>query len=116
MCEQDSQSSLKSGKKGVSPVTMNTDASTQQTMAEPGRGARHRAAIGIMVGLVTLLQALSLFLAAGRLDWVMGWIYVASLALNQAAAVLVFIWSNPALLADRSRSKEPATWTACCRA
>ena len=46
---------------------------------------------------------LALFLTARRLDWTMGWVYLAVYALNQALLVLVL---PPDLLAERSELQE----------
>jgi protein-S-isoprenylcysteine O-methyltransferase Ste14 len=47
-----------------------------------------------------------LFGAAGRLDWVMGWVYVALAIIFTLASRLVVLRISPELLAERARSLE----------
>jgi len=44
-----------------------------------------------------------LFLSAGRLDWVWGWVFLALLAAVLISHVLILVPINPELLAERSR-------------
>ena len=44
-----------------------------------------------------------LFLAAGRLDWVQGWVYLGMNALTQVLSGVVLIPRRPEMLADRSQ-------------
>jgi protein-S-isoprenylcysteine O-methyltransferase Ste14 len=55
-----------------------------------------------------VLLILSLFLSAGRLDWMMGWHFVAVFVVGQAMAALVLIPTSPELLAERAQIKEGA--------
>jgi protein-S-isoprenylcysteine O-methyltransferase Ste14 len=55
-----------------------------------------------------LLLILSLFLSAGRLDWRMGWLFVAVFVAGQAMAALVLIPTSPELLGERAEIKEGA--------
>lgn len=87
-------------------MVMNTDTTPRQADAEQDL-VRGIARYGIVVGVLTLIQALGLFLAAGRMDWPMGWIYVGMLVLNQLATALMLVRTNPHLLADRARSEGP---------
>jgi protein-S-isoprenylcysteine O-methyltransferase Ste14 len=58
-----------------------------------------------------VMMAAILFLAAGRLDWMMGWALVIITALWVAATALVVIPRNPELLAERVRPKKGTkTW------
>lgn len=50
-----------------------------------------------------LFFAVILFLAAGRFDWVWGWMFIGLLALASVVNVLILIPTNPALLAERSK-------------
>jgi protein-S-isoprenylcysteine O-methyltransferase Ste14 len=53
----------------------------------------------------------SLFIPAGRLDWVMGWALVGIYAIWTGANALILIPRNPELLAERaSRRKGAKTW------
>jgi protein-S-isoprenylcysteine O-methyltransferase Ste14 len=85
---------------------MNSGTTTRQTDAEQDL-VRGIARYGIMIGVFTLIQVLGLFLAAGRLDWPMGWVYGGMLVLNQAVTVLILIQTNPHLLVDRARNEGP---------
>ena len=62
---------------------------------------------GIQVAVMILIQAAVLFLAAGRLDWTMGWAYTGLLVLNQLATALALIPTHPELLAERARNEGP---------
>jgi protein-S-isoprenylcysteine O-methyltransferase Ste14 len=61
--------------------------------------------------LGTAILAAILFVAAGRLDWPMGWAYVGATALWVIATGLAVIPRNPALLAERTGPRKGAkTW------
>ncbi len=62
----------------------------------------------IKTGVGTLLIALALFLAAGRWDWLHGWLYVAVILAVQAVNVIVLLPRSPDLLAERSGVGEGA--------
>ena len=55
---------------------------------------------GAFLGLIG--YAAIILLAAGRWDWLWGWVYIGLLAAALAAHPLVLVPINPALLADRS--------------
>jgi protein-S-isoprenylcysteine O-methyltransferase Ste14 len=55
-----------------------------------------------------LLVILSLFLSAGRLDWMVGWLFVAVFVAGQAMAALVLIPRDADLLGERAEIKEGA--------
>ncbi|MDY6875106.1 MAG: isoprenylcysteine carboxylmethyltransferase family protein [Chloroflexota bacterium] len=54
----------------------------------------------------SLITAAILFGAAGRLDWVMGWVLVGVYLIWTAATALTVIPTNPGMLAERSEPKE----------
>lgn len=57
----------------------------------------------LLVNLVFLLAlGFSLFLAAGRMDWRLGWIYLGVIAAGQIAATLILLSTNPTLLGERA--------------
>lgn len=61
--------------------------------------------------LGVLFVVASLFVPAGRLDWVMGWALAGIYAIWTAANALILIPRNPELLAERaSRQKGAKTW------
>lgn len=53
-------------------------------------------------GAVTLALAASLFIAAGALDWGMGWAYIGLVVASLVATAIILIPDNPELLAERS--------------
>jgi protein-S-isoprenylcysteine O-methyltransferase Ste14 len=53
-----------------------------------------------------LFTAAMLFIPAWRLDWVMGWVYVALWLLWHSALALILIPRNPELLAERARAQK----------
>jgi len=54
----------------------------------------------------SLLTAAILFGAAGRLDWVMGWVVVGTYVMWTAATALTIIPTHPEMLAERTGPKE----------
>lgn len=44
-----------------------------------------------------------IFLSAGQLDWVWGWVFLALMAIFLASHVVILVPTNPALLAERNR-------------
>ncbi len=63
------------------------------------RGAK-RWAVQMLIG--TLVYGAILFLAAGRLNWIEGWAYLALNTLTQLISAFVLTSKNPDLLAERS--------------
>jgi protein-S-isoprenylcysteine O-methyltransferase Ste14 len=61
----------------------------------------------LRVGLFVAILAMGLFISAGQLDWVMGWVYVGVLVGNQILTALILIPSSPELLVARGRSEGP---------
>lgn len=66
----------------------------------------------ILVNLIFLLAlGISLFLAAGRIDWRLGWIFFGVVTAGQIATTLILISINPALLGERAwMQKESKPW------
>ncbi len=57
----------------------------------------------VLVNAVYLLAlGLNMFLAAGRLDWSLGWMYLAMITAGQAATTLLLLPTNPTLLGERA--------------
>lgn len=56
--------------------------------------------------IFVLLTPLVLFGSAGRLDWMMGWVYVGLVIIFALASRLVVLRISPDLLAERARSLE----------
>jgi protein-S-isoprenylcysteine O-methyltransferase Ste14 len=55
-----------------------------------------------MLGMLVAYGAV-LLLAAGRLNWLEGWVYLVMNAVTQGVSAVVLISRNPGLLAERSR-------------
>jgi len=56
-------------------------------------------------GLFILIQVASLFIASGRLDWVMAWVYIGVHLAGLGVNALVLIPANPELVVDRAQSR-----------
>jgi protein-S-isoprenylcysteine O-methyltransferase Ste14 len=64
---------------------------------------------GLQVFIGTLLIGVVLFLAAGRLDWTMGWVYIGLQFLGLLINATILIIKNPELIAARARLPDEAT-------
>ena len=71
--------------------------------AEMARGIARWA--GQMIAALVIFGANS-FLAAGRLSWIQGWVYLGMNALTQALSAIVLIPRRPDMLAERSKVRE----------
>lgn len=60
----------------------------------------------MQVSVFALILAACLFIAAGRLDWLMGWAYLGLFVGSQVLTALILIPTNPALLVERAESRE----------
>lgn len=60
----------------------------------------------LQVVLIIALQAALLFIASGRLDWIMAWVYVGVYFVIVAANSLLILPRNPELVAERGAPKE----------
>ena len=61
----------------------------------------------VVVNIVFLLGlGLSLFLAAGRIDWLLGWIFLGVVTAGQIATTLMLLAVNPTLLGERAWMKK----------
>jgi protein-S-isoprenylcysteine O-methyltransferase Ste14 len=60
---------------------------------------------GQMIAALVIFGAL-LFLAAGRLDWLQGWVYLGMNALTQVLSAVVLIPHRADMLAERSKVRE----------
>jgi protein-S-isoprenylcysteine O-methyltransferase Ste14 len=54
----------------------------------------------------TAIMAASLFIASGRLDWSMAWVYLGVYVAGQLVATAGVMRSNPGLIAERGRVQE----------
>jgi hypothetical protein len=59
---------------------------------------------GILASL--LLISLLLFAGAGRLNWMLGWLFVAIWGLLKIVFILLLRWHDPALLVERTTRHE----------
>jgi protein-S-isoprenylcysteine O-methyltransferase Ste14 len=84
---------------------MNVNASMEQPdgKLDISAGVRHWLIKGYAGVLFT---AAILFVPAGRLDWLMGWVYIAIWLLWHSALALILIPTNPELLAERARAQK----------
>jgi protein-S-isoprenylcysteine O-methyltransferase Ste14 len=58
-----------------------------------------------------LLICALIFLPAGRLNWVMGWVFAGLWLVPKLAYIFVLLWRDPALLAERAaRHKDTKQW------
>lgn len=86
---------------------MNANSSVEQPSGTTRNVARYlvRETMGVVI------QAVVLFLPAGRWDWLMGWALVGIVFLWASITALVLILRNPELLAERVGPKKGAkTW------
>ena len=75
----------------------------QQPSNDVSAGVRRWALRGLFA---KLMVGLILFLAAGRLDWAAGWVYLAVFIAFDLATALVVLPRHPGLLAERSQVQE----------
>ncbi|MBC8446412.1 MAG: isoprenylcysteine carboxylmethyltransferase family protein [Chloroflexi bacterium] len=85
---------------------MNTHESVKQAQSasEALRGVSWKA--WLRFAAFTLLLPMVLFIAAGRLNWVMGWVYVGSVVFSTLLSRVIVMRTNPDLLAERAQSLE----------
>jgi protein-S-isoprenylcysteine O-methyltransferase Ste14 len=57
-------------------------------------------------GAFIVVLAATLFIASGRLNWAMGWVYIGMYVVLTAVRALVLIPASPELLAERAQVKE----------
>ncbi len=62
----------------------------------------------IQVGMMVVIQAVTLFFSAGRLNWVEGWAYLGLYIAFIAANAVVMLPHNKELIAERSEIRENA--------
>lgn len=60
----------------------------------------------LQIGIFILILAASLFISAGRLDWVMAWVYIGVYIVSQGITVLVLVPKSPDLAAERAQVQE----------
>jgi len=82
---------------------MSTYDISKDAKAEIGRGILRWA--GQMITALLIFGVL-LFLAAGRLNWLQGWVYLGMNALTQALSAIFLIPRRPDMLAERSQVRE----------
>jgi protein-S-isoprenylcysteine O-methyltransferase Ste14 len=59
----------------------------------------------LQIGIFVSFFAASLFLSAGRIDWVMGWVFIAIVAASQISIALILMVRNPELMGERDIRK-----------
>ncbi len=85
---------------------MNTLTSSNPSKPSPHPNDRVSPRDWIRFGLLLLLYPLVLFLAAGTLDWVMGWVFVIVMFATTLVSRYLAWRKNPDLLSERARSLE----------
>ena len=83
---------------------MNANTSAEQPKGEPDTTGVITKYM-LQAGLFTLVQVASLFIASGRLDWVMAWVYVGVYLAGMGVNALVLIPTNPELVVERAQFK-----------
>jgi hypothetical protein len=68
-------------------------------------GGRAAAAYVLQVGVFVLSFAVALFVSSGRLDWLMGWVFIAIVAATHIRLALVLMITNPALMGERAHTR-----------
>lgn len=82
---------------------MTTPIISTNTKTEMTRGIMRWA--GQMIAALVIFGAL-LFIAAGKLNWTEGWVYLGMNALTQALSAIILIPIRPDMLAERSKVRE----------
>lgn len=59
---------------------------------------------------VLLLQAVILFLAAGRLNWIWAWVFLGIYLVNVSVNSALLLHTSPETIAERGRAKETKNW------
>ena len=62
----------------------------------------------VQIGIFALVMAACLFISSGRLDWVMGWVYVASYISLVVVNALILLPNNREMIAERAEIKKDA--------
>jgi protein-S-isoprenylcysteine O-methyltransferase Ste14 len=76
-------------------------------MQEIKRGVARRI---VQVALLVVFQALVLFLAAGRLDWVWGWVYIGVYLVVAPINAVFLLRYSPGTIADRAEARGMKNW------
>jgi protein-S-isoprenylcysteine O-methyltransferase Ste14 len=64
---------------------------------------------GLQVFIITLIMGLFLFLAAGRLDWAMGWVYIGFNFFGLIVNMIFMVSKNPEVIAARAQPPKEDT-------
>ena len=85
---------------------MNANTSVEQPTggSDTNNGIGWKQVLKFVVFMLSLPAAM--FIAAGRLDWVMGWVYTGMLFAFTIVSRIIVMRKNPELLAERGRSSE----------
>ena len=62
------------------------------------------------IAIVFIVQAVILFLAAGRLNWTWAWVYLGMCLVVMAINGTLLLRSSPETVAERGRPKETQDW------
>jgi protein-S-isoprenylcysteine O-methyltransferase Ste14 len=81
---------------------------TEQGMSSDLEASIARRAVQVFA--VTGVQAAILFLAAGRLDWPWGWVFIGLYLAGMATNAVVVMRHNPQVVAQRARAEGMKNW------
>ena len=59
----------------------------------------------LQITIFLLILAASLFISSGKLDWWMGWIYIAIVAAGNISVALILMIRNPGLMGERAETR-----------
>jgi protein-S-isoprenylcysteine O-methyltransferase Ste14 len=84
---------------------MKNTAPVERETAKPDltRGILKR---GLQIAIQMLLTAAILFIASGRLDWWMAWVYLGIYAVGVSVNAAILMHINPELIAERAEARE----------
>lgn len=85
---------------------MSTDQSSAQPKGETSVDGRIDLKAVLRFVIIVLLQPGILFIAAGRINWPMGWAYVVVFIVLTLASRLALMRKHPDLITERARSLE----------
>jgi protein-S-isoprenylcysteine O-methyltransferase Ste14 len=85
---------------------MNASTSVEQTKGTSDAISGIGWKVVLRFAIFVLLLPAVLFIAAGRLNWVMGWVYVGLAIASTAASRIIVMFKNPELIAERAQYRE----------
>jgi len=86
---------------------MSNNLSAGKANRDPGKSSQLLRAV-IRLAVFALFMAAVLFISAGRLNWVMAWLYIGLYLVCSAVALLVILSRHPDLMDERTEAPEDA--------